>query len=77
MRLLHILVFFQLLAIRLGAVALDLPSVSNIDIDPSIDPVQALAQLQQHAYQALERRDGISKRAKGCSLATATKRQDW
>lgn len=79
MRPLHALVSLQLLATRLtAATAIDLPPITNINIDPSVDPVQALTQLQQHAYQTLEKRDGVSKRASvGCSLATATKRRDW
>jgi tyrosinase len=69
----------QLLSVRLvAAVPLDSPSTPVIDIDPAVDPLEALAQLQQSAYDALEKNESVSRRApKGCSLATTTIRRDW
>ncbi|KAF1979134.1 Di-copper centre-containing protein [Bimuria novae-zelandiae CBS 107.79] len=44
-------------------------NASTIDIDAATNPVDALAQLQQHAYETLKQREGVSKRTpKGCSL---------
>jgi hypothetical protein len=79
MRLFHAITAVQLLAARLVvAVPLDSPSTPAIDIDPSIDPLDALAQLQQHAYDTLEQDEVVSKRApKGCSLANTSIRRDW
>lgn len=79
MRLFHAVSSVQLLAVHLvAAVPLKSLSTPAIDIDPTVDPLEALAQLQQHAYDTLEQSDGVSKRApKGCSLATKTIRRDW
>jgi tyrosinase len=79
MRLFHAVSAVQLLAAGFVAAApLDSASTPVIDIDPTVDPLEALAQLQQHAYDTLEQSDTVSKRApKGCSLATATTRKDW
>jgi tyrosinase len=79
MRLFHAVTAVQLLAARLvAAVPLDSPSTPVIDIDPAIDPLQALAQLQQHTHDALEQGESVLKRApKGCSLATTAVRRDW
>jgi tyrosinase len=80
MRLFRAVTAVQLLAARLvAAVPLDPPSTLAIDIDPTVSPLEALVQLQQHAYNTLEQRDTTSsKRApKGCSLATTTIRRDW
>ncbi len=79
MRLFHALTVLQLLSVRLvAAVPLDSSSTPVIDIDPAVDPLEALAQLQQSAYDALEQNESVSKRApKGCSLATTTIRRDW
>jgi tyrosinase len=79
MRLFHAVSAVQLLAAGFVATApLDSASTLVIDIDPTVDPLEALAQLQQHAYDTLEQSDTVSKRAaKGCSLATATIRKDW
>lgn len=79
MRLFHAVSAVQLLAAGLVAAApLDSTSAPVIDIDPTVDPLEALAQLQQHAYDTLERSDAVSKRApRGCSLATTTIRKDW
>jgi tyrosinase len=79
MRLFHAVTAVQLLAARLvAAVPLDSPSTPVIDIDPAVDPLQALAQLQQHTHDALEQSESVLKRApKGCSLATTTMRRDW
>jgi tyrosinase len=79
MRLLHAVTAVQLLAARLvAAVSRDSLSTPAIDIDPAIDPLEALAQLQQHTYDTLQQSVGVSKRAtKRCSLATTTIRRDW
>jgi hypothetical protein len=79
MRLLHVATAVQLLAARLvTAVPLDTPSTPVVDIDPAVDPLEALTQLQQSAYETLEQNESVSKRApKGCSLATTTIRRDW
>jgi tyrosinase len=79
MRLFHALTVLQLLSVRLvAAVPLDSPSTPVIDVDPTVDPLEALAQLQQSAYETLKQNEAISKRApKGCSLATTTVRRDW
>jgi tyrosinase len=79
MRLFHAITAVQLLAARLvAAVPLDSTSTPTIDIDPSIDPLDALAQLQQHAYDTLEQNEVVSKRApNGCSLANTSIRRDW
>jgi tyrosinase len=79
MRLSYAVTAVQLLAVRLVAANLfDSPSLPDINIDPTIEPLEALAILQQHAYDTLVQRDRVSKRdSDGCSLATATKRQDW
>lgn len=79
MHLSRVVTAVQLLAVRLvAAVPLNSSATPAIDIDPAVDPLEALAQLQQHAYNTLEQNDGISKRApKGCSLATTTIRRDW
>ena len=77
MRLSHAVAVVQLLALRLVA-AVPFDSTTVIDIDPAIDPLEALAQLQQHTYEALEQNDALSKRASnGCSLATTSIRTDW
>ncbi|EMD95855.1 hypothetical protein COCC4DRAFT_124481 [Bipolaris maydis ATCC 48331] len=79
MRLFHALASCQLLATRLvAAVPLDSQPASTINIDPTVGPLEALAQLQQHAYETLKQRESVSKRdSKGCSLATATIRKGW
>jgi tyrosinase len=79
MRLFHAITAVQLLGTRLvAAIPVDSPSTPVIDIDPAVDPLEALAQLQQYAYDKLEQSDDVSKRApQGCSLATATIRRDW
>lgn len=79
MRLFHALASYHLLATSLvAAVPLDSQPASTINIDPTIAPLEALAQLQQHAYETLKQRESISKRdSKGCSLATATIRKGW
>jgi tyrosinase len=79
MRLFQLVTAVQLLAAPLvAAIPLDSSSTLPIDIDPAVDPLEALAQLQQHAYDTLEQSDAVSKRApKGCSLATTTIRRDW
>jgi tyrosinase len=77
MRLFHAVAVVQLLAVRLVA-AVPFDSTPVIDIDPAADPLEALAQLQQHTYETLEKNDAMSKRApEGCSLATTTIRRDW
>lgn len=79
MRLLQAVTAVQLLAVSLvAAVPFDSPSTPVIDIDPAVDPLEALAQLQQSAYETLEQNESVSKRApKGCSLAKTTIRRDW
>ena len=79
MRLFRTMTAVQLLAAHLvAAVPLDPPSSLAIDIDEEADPLEALTQLQQHTYDALEHADGVAKRVpKGCSLATTTIRRDW
>jgi tyrosinase len=79
MRIFHAVAAVQLLAARLVAAApLDSTSFLDINIDPAAEPLEALAQLQQHAYNTLEQRDRASKRdSNGCSLATAAERKDW
>jgi tyrosinase len=79
MRLFQVITVVQILATGLvTAVPVDSPSTPAIDIDPTVDPLEALAQLQQYAYETLEQSDVVSKRApQGCSLATATIRRDW
>lgn len=62
------------------AASLDLtvPKTLSIDIDPSTDPQEALAQLQQHAYKTLQEQDAVAGRAiDRCSLAHASVRRDW
>ncbi|KAI4616681.1 hypothetical protein J4E80_005956 [Alternaria sp. BMP 0032] len=79
MRLLQAVTAVQLLAVSLvAAVPFDSPSTPVIDIDPAVDPLEALAQLQQSAYETLEQNESVSKRTpKGCSLAKTTIRRDW
>ena len=79
MRLFHALASCQLLATGLvAAVPLDSQPASTINIDPTVEPLEALAQLQQHAYETLRQRESVSKRdSTGCSLATATIRKGW
>lgn len=79
MRISHAVAAVQLLTTRLVAAApLDSPSFLDINIDPAVEPLEALALLQQHAFNTLEERDRVSKRdSNGCSLATAAKRKDW
>lgn len=81
MRLFHSAATLQLLAARLvGSVPLETSeSVAPfISIDPAADPLDALAQLQLHAYNTIEQNDKIAKRApKGCSLANTSVRRDW
>ena len=79
MRLFHAVTAVQVLAARLVvATPLDSPSTPVIDIDPAVDPLEALAQLQQHAYETLEQTESLQRRApKGCSLAKTTIRRDW
>jgi tyrosinase len=79
MRLFHAVTAVQLLAARLvAAVPLDSPSTPAIDIDPTVDPLEALAQLQQHTYDTLEQSESVQKRApKGCSLTSTATRRDW
>jgi tyrosinase len=77
MRLFQAIAIVQLLAGHLVA-AVPLDSTPVIDIDPAVDPLEALAQLQQHTYETLEQSDAVSKRApKGCSLANTAIRRDW
>lgn len=77
MRLFQAIAIVQLLAGHLVA-AIPLDSTPVIDIDPAVDPLEALAQLQQHTYETLEQGDTVSKRApKGCSLANTAIRRDW
>lgn len=79
MRLLQTIVVVQLLAARLDAAIHSSQTASPlIDIDPLVDPLDALLQLQQYAHATLEQDDALAKRASGdCSLATATVRRDW
>jgi hypothetical protein len=79
MRLFHAATAAQLMAARLvNAITLNSPFIPTIDIDSMVEPLEALAQLQQHTYNTLEQNDGAPKRASiGCSLATATVRRDW
>ncbi|KAF3049053.1 hypothetical protein E8E11_009359 [Didymella keratinophila] len=79
MRLFQSSVVVQLLAARLATASPLNPAASPlIDIDPTAEPLDALAKLQQYAYAALEQEDGLAKQASGgCSLATATIRRDW
>jgi tyrosinase len=70
------------LALAAGAVAssfhVDSPEVSTIDINPAVDPLYALAQLQQHAYETLQIAENTTKRSsRACSLETTTVRKDW
>lgn len=75
MRLFHAVTAVQLLAARLATAV---PVDSTPSIDPAADPLDALAQLQQHAYDKLEQNEQNTKRApQGCSLATASVRKDW
>lgn len=77
MRLFHAVAVVQLLAVRLVAAAA-FESTPVLDIDPAVDPLEVLAQLQQPMYKTLGQNDAVSKRApKGCSLATTTIRRDW
>ena len=77
MRLFHAVTAVQLLTARL-VTAVPVDSTPSIDIDPAVDPLDALAQLQQHAFDKLEQTEQKSKRSpKGCSLLTATVRRDW
>lgn len=81
MRLFHAAAAVQLLAVRLVAsVPLDSfePEAPTISIDPAADPLDALTQLQQHAYDTLKQNDEIARRApNGCSLANTSVRKDW
>lgn len=79
MRLFHAVGAAQLLAARLVVTApLDSPATPVIHIDSAVDPLDALAQLQRHAYDTLERNDVVSKRdSEACSLANTAIRQDW
>lgn len=79
MRLLHAVTAMQLLAVRLVvAFPLDSPLTPAIDIDPAVDPLDALAQIQQHAYDVLEKKESVSKRApESCSLTNSAIRRDW
>lgn len=72
-------IYSQLLAtFAVAGVSLDSPSVPNIDINPALDPVEALNQLQNYTYTVLEQSNDVFKKTKkGCSLATATIRRDW
>ena len=70
------------LALASGVVAsslhVDSPEVSTIDIDPAVDPLHALAQLQQHAYETIRIAENTTKRSlRACSLETTTVRKDW
>ena len=81
MRVFHTAATLQLLAARLlGSVLLGISeSVAPfMSIDSAADPLNALAQLQQHAYDTIEQNEKIAKRApKGCSLANTSVRRDW
>lgn len=88
MRPFHAISALQLLAgCLVTAVTLDASSNPAIDIDAAVDPIDALAQLQQHAYATLEQSDAVEKRSskppkapklpKGCALASASIRRDW
>lgn len=75
MRLSRISTVVQLMV---AAAAAPLDSIPSIGIDPAVDPLEALAQLQQHAYNTLEQADGVLKRGpNGCSLANTAVRRDW
>jgi tyrosinase len=79
MRLFRAVATVHLLSAHLVAASpSDIPSTPVIDIDSTINPLEALAQLQQHTYVTLEQSENVSKRtSEGCSLATATVRRDW
>ena len=79
MRLFHAVTAVQVLAASVVVAApFDSPSTPVIDIDPAVDPLEALAHLQQHTYDTLEQGESLLKRApKGCSLAKTTIRRDW
>jgi len=79
MRLFHAVTVVQLLAAQLVAAALfDSPSVQPIYIDPTVESLEALAQLQRHAFDTISQRDHVSKRElDGCTWETASIRRDW
>lgn len=60
------------------SIQIDSPETSTINIDPETDPLDALTQLQQHAYEALQRSEGVTKRESNrCSLSNTSVRRDW
>ena len=81
MRLFQTAATLQLLAAQLvGSVLLETSEsvAQSMSIDSAADPLDALAQLQQHAYDTIEQNEKIAKRApKGCSLANTSVRRDW
>lgn len=80
MRLSHVVTAVQLLAARLVAAAPVEPAeTAALNIDPAVDPLDALAQLQAHAYETLQQNETLSKRFwnKGCNLFNTAVRKDW
>lgn len=88
MRLFRIASALQILAARLVIAApLDSPEIPSFNVDPAVDPLDALARLQEQAYGVIEQQDKISKRGwtdwtwpwqtSSCNLFTATVRKDW
>ncbi|KAK7189051.1 hypothetical protein DPSP01_012677 [Paraphaeosphaeria sporulosa] len=79
MLLFHAVTAVHLLAARfVAAVPVDAAESPAIEIDPTAEPLDALAQLQQQAVGLLEQNESVTKRApKGCSLATTALRRDW
>jgi tyrosinase len=73
MRLTHYISVVQLLASHfVAATLLDSTLTRPIEIGAATDPVQALTQLQQHAYNALKQREGVSNSTiNACPLETA------
>ena len=79
MRLFQAVTAVQLIAAQLVA-AVPVDSAPNVDIDPTAEPLDALAQLQQHVYGTLEQKEEVAKRSPkpgSCSLFTASVRRDW
>jgi len=70
------------LALAAGAIAssfhADSPEASTIDINPDVDPLHALAKLQQHAYETIQIAENTTKRSsRACSLESTTERKAW
>lgn len=80
MRFSHAVAAVQLIAAGLVA-AVPTDSAPAVDIDPTVEPLDALAQLQDSVYGTLEQKEEVlSKRGlrpNSCNLFTAAVRRDW